>query len=575
MNASFGSDVFFQVGVVITAASACAIVARILRLPPLIGYIAAGVALGPLTVNQMPDPAIMEGIRHIAFTMLLFLVGIELDWEQARRQLQSAWLLVGVQLVGSFAVGLSIAVAADMSFIAGCYLSIALSFSSAVVAVKQMAESKDLNSLHGRLSVSILWIQDILAVTVLVFLSGISSRSSLPYVTQSALLIAKVGAAFVIAWFSSRYILPFIIRTVAKSSEVLTLVSLGWCFFLTLTLERFGLPKEMGAFVAGASLATLPYSIEVVAHLRSIRDFFVILLFVGLGGSLVVPTPAYLLLTLILMGIVLIARPLISYLTLSAHGYRARTAFLASITQGQIGEFSLVITAIAITHGHMGVQLASSISATAIVSIFISTILYTNRGRVYKALTPVLRLAERGRKKRAITDEDDEAHHLQNHIIIFGYHRTGYHILRKVQELGQGALVVDFNPDIIERLRKENIPCVYGDAEDEQILEAANIREAAMVVSTIPHSEETHFLIQSVKHVNPDAKIIVTAHTIDDALQHYKDGAHYVLLPHQLGGEHIGELIDRYHHHSLNEFMRQRAEEIRLLRTKQNALYCD
>lgn len=567
--------IFTEIGVIVIVATAFAMLARLLKQPPLFGYILAGIVLGPIGAHFIQNHELLDGLKEIGVSLLLFLIGLELDWSKTKHQLKTAATIGLIQIVGSFATGVLLAFLGHQSIVAGMYLGFALAFSSTVIVVKLLSESRDLNSLHGRLTVGILLIQDIVAMVALVVVSGLASQSSLPVSSQLVLLIVKTAALFTVVWVASQYVLPYFFSKLARSSELLFLASVAWCFIFTLAMARFDFPIEMGAFLAGISLAALPYNLDILARLRSLRDFFVILFFVSLGSALVLPSLPYMVLTFGLVGLTVFVKPFITFASLTAHGYRSRTAFLASITQGQLSEFSLILVAIGLLHHQLSPSLASSISFAAILSILISTFFYSHRNDLYHGLQGMLRLAERGRRHDHEHLTEDMESRLHEHIVIFGYHRMGYHILKKLHQLHHQLLVVDFNPDIIQKLRAAEIDCVYGDVEDEEILDHIRLEHASMVVSTIPHREETLFLIEKIKKKFPAVRLIVTSHSIDDALEFYHLGADYVILPHLLGGEHVADLITQYQEHSLGKFMKSHQEELKLLRAKNHALYFD
>jgi Kef-type K+ transport system membrane component KefB len=568
------NSIFLDIGVVVIVATAFALLARAFKQPPLIGYILTGIVLGPLGTQMIGNQDVFNGMKEIGLALLLFMVGLEMDWSKAKQQLSSTLVLGIAQIVASFTVGMLLASLTKQSLIFGVYISLSLAFASTVIVVKVLSESRDLNSLHGRLSVSILLFQDLAAIVSFAILGGMSQASSLSVGSLISLLILKLLAIVVIIWFITGHFLPGLFARIAHSNELLFLSSLAWCFVLSLTLEMLGFPLEIGALIAGVSLASLPYSLDIAYRMGSLRDFFVIILFVALGSSVAIPSASYLALTITLILITIIGKPIVSFLVLCWRGYTSRTAFFTSLTQGQLSEFSLILTSLGLTLGQINQQLSSAIAVTTIISIFVSTILLTNRIVLYDILRPFLHLFERDHHHLRQFDQEDQEK-LTDHIIIFGYHRMGYHILKILQKLNHKILIVDFNPDIIRKLKAHNIECIYGDVQDEELLEMINLDKAKMVISTIPHLEETTFLVKQIMKKNPHLKLIVTAHHIDDALLYYKLGASYVILPHVLGGEYVANLINEYEEHKLGELMRHRAEEIKLLRTKNQALYYD
>lgn len=246
---------------------------------------------------------------------------------------------------------------------------------------------------------------------------------------------------------------------------------------------------------------------------------------------------------------------------------------MAGLTQGQNSEFALIIAALGITYGQIKPEMLSIITFSSLVSTLLSTIIFSNQASIYKKVRHFLHKIENLLPGKKVEGRIEKK--MKDHIVIFGYHRMGYHILKKLRALKHDVIIVDYNPDIIKRLQEQNIPCIYGDIEDEDILDLTYAKDAKMVISTIPHKEETTLLINEFKKLNEEGIIIVTSNHIDDALSYYKQGASYVILPHVLGGEHVADIINWYEHHELHDLMKSRLEEIQLLKTKNHALYYD
>lgn len=569
------NTIFYEIGLIVVVATFFALLVRLFKQPPLLGYILTGIVIGPLGTRMIQNPEILEALKQIGLALLLFLVGVEMDWQKTKQQLKTVSVLGLIQIVISFLSGLGLASVFHQSLLTGVYLGLALSFSSTVIVVKVLSETRDLGSLPGRLSLGLLLFQDMVAILTLTVLNGFTVSHSLPLFNVLFLLFIKAFAVIILTWASTAYMLPMLFDKISHSAELLFISSLAWCFIFSMTLSAYGLPLEVGALLAGISLASLPYSLDIINRLRSIRDFFVLIFFVAMGTSLVKPSVDFLGLTICLTLVTVIGKPIVAYLILIWRGYNNRAAFLTSLTQSQLSEFSLILVGLGLSSGQISQQLSTSIAIVTIVSIFASTILLTNRFKLYKHLRPLLQHFERDRKHKGKLGNDNGNIGRKHHIIIFGYHRMGYHILKKLQALNHQVLVVDFNPDIIKRLKEQEIDCIYGDIQDEELLELIDADKADMIISTIPHKEETIFLLQELGKLKANAEIIVTAHHIDDALDYYKLNASYVILPHMLGGEHVAELITSYEKDQLHHLLKQRQEEIKLLKTRNHALYYD
>ena len=564
-----------EIGIILAVAALCALLARMVKIPLLVGYIGAGLILGPLLVHFGANQNVLQESQRVAFTFLLFLVGLETDWAQARLQLQSGFVVASLQMLGSFGFGFIVAYLFGLSWHIALFLGLCLTFTSGLVALKLLAEQHDLSSLHGRLASSILVVQDLIAIIALTVIQGYAGRYYLTTTQEIAFLIMKGIAVAVIFITASRLLLPKLFKNIAHSSELLLLASLAWCFAGTTLFQLFDLPLEAGALLAGLSLAALPYSIETVSKIRSLRDFFLIFFFINVGITLVVPAPSYIALTIVLITGVTLGRPLITYLSLSLSGYRSRSAFLTSISQGSLSELAIVFAIVGAKTLHVSEQLISAISLTMIVSMCISAVQTMYRQHIYKSLQPVLRLTERGHHRHIHLITGNQLEELHDHVVIFGYHRMGYPILQQLLKHNQPVLVVDFNPDVINKLRNSDIKAIYGDIEDEQIFYTSGVAKASMVISTIPRRSETDFLLKMVKELNPKAQIIVTAKTVDDALHYYQHHASYVLVPHLLGSEHVAQLLQHQRQGTITTLAAKQAEELKLLQTSHNALFSD
>ncbi|CAN5137407.1 cation:proton antiporter [soil metagenome] len=536
---------FEQLGLVIVTAAVCALISRAFKLPLLVGYVVAGIIIGSVASASVGHE-VLKATSTIGLTLLLFLVGLEMNWNEARKQFKNAFSLGLIQIVSSLLLGFGVSKFFALSLLTGLYLGIALSFASTVVVVKLLSEVRDTNTLHGRLAISVLLIQDLFAIIALMLLSGVAGETSgLPIPVELAWLSLKTLGVLLLAWSCNRLILPAAFKRIAHSTELLFLCSLAWCFLWVIGMKLLEVPTEIGALIAGVSLATLPYSLEIVSKIRVLRDFFVVLLFVGIGSEVHAPTAAAFPLIISLIAAVSIGRPAISFAALALSGYRIRTAFLTAITQSQLSEFSVILIGIGVASGQIDSSITGVVATTAAFSIIISTLLFNARTHLYSFFKPLLRLFERGHHKHTslVLGERTDLETLTDHVVLFGYHRMGYHIFKALSPLKRSVVVVDMNPEIVTKLRKEGITSIYGDVEDEEIFDASQVATADLVISTIPHIEETLFLLSQVRKRTRTATIIVTAQSVEHALLYYKLHADFVLLPHMMAGKLVGELM--------------------------------
>jgi voltage-gated potassium channel Kch len=218
-------------------------------------------------------------------------------------------------------------------------------------------------------------------------------------------------------------------------------------------------------------------------------------------------------------------------------GYTKRTTFLTGSTLAQISEFSIIVLTLGLAMGHITSELVSTITLTLILTITLSTYMIIYSNRFYEIMSKFAAFFERkGIKRERKISKKYEA-------LLFGYNRIGFNMLRSFRKMKKKYLVVDFNPDTIANLNKMRIPSLYGDVYDPELLDELPLEKIKLAVSTVPDYETNELLVETIRGVNPDAIIILRAHTIEDAFELYKKGASYVLTPHFLGGEYLSKMV--------------------------------
>ena len=405
-----------------------------------------------------------------------------------------------------------------------------------MVVMKLLSDKRELNTLHGRILVGILLLEDILAIFALSILSSVNGFTLAIF----GMAVLKFIAIFAIAYLASKYIFPTIFRFSARHQELLLIMSLAVCFAFSLAFYYLGFSIAIGAFLAGITLGNLQYNLEIISKVKSLRDFFSLLFFVslGMGLSLSVLQRQWKLF-LVLLAVILILKPLIIMTICSFFKYTKKPSFLVANSLSQIGEFSLIIAAQGLALGHISSDLFSLVVLVMIVSITSTSYFMQNDQWVYKKLKKPLKIFD------VFTTEGLEylPTKAEPKIVLCGHNRIGYSILRDLHEIKSKVLIIDYNPEVIAHLVKEGYHCIYGDATDEEILDRMNLEQISILISTVPELNDNYLLIHKVKSVNKKARVMVTANTVEDALKLYEHGADYVILPHFLGGEHVAEMI--------------------------------
>lgn len=547
-------DTFAEIGVVVLVATLFGALALRLGQSLVLAYVVAGILLGP-GLGMISSGSAVPFLSELGIALLLFLVGIEMDVRRLKN-IGTASVILGVgQVVFTFALGLLLARLLGFGWLSSSYLSFALALSSTMIVVKLLSDKSELETLHGRLVVGMLVVQDVIAIFGLAFLANIT-RPSLDAASASLLSgLVLFGSAYA----AGKFVLPGVFRLVARSSEMVFFSALSWCFLLALFSRALGYNIAVGAFLAGISLAPLSYSLEIFSRVKSLRDFFVTIFFVVLGTQLGVGSLGQVWFPALLFSLfVLVGNPLIVMVVMSVMGYHPRTSFLASVAIAQISEFSLIIMALGLQLGHVDALLVSTVTLVAIVTIVASSYLIKYDSQLYQLLSPWLSAFQ-----RLGTQEDSRllpSSAASPEVVLCGHNRIGYGILKTLKRMRKRVLVIDYNPEVIQQMRSQKIPCLYGDIGDIEIIRRMNLKRVRILISTVPEVRENLLLIQKMREARGRGIIIVTANHIDHALELYRAGADYVVLPHFLGGEHVSLLLERFY--SRKKMLRTRHEHI-------------
>ncbi len=536
-------DLFTALAVVLGLAAVGGIVARVLRQPAIVGYIAAGFAVSALGFLAKIDVSqFIQLMGKLGVTLLLFLVGLELPLSQLKRMGRPALITgIGQILVTSF-VGLTLARSLGFSWVHAAYIGVALTFGSTVIVVNLLAAKRDLQSLYGRLTVGYLLVQDFVAIGILVFLSGVTrGELSLPTI----FLVVLKGLLLLVAavWLSDK-LLHRVLNWLGKSSEILFVVSIGWCLMIAAVVASpwIGFSVEMGGFLAGLALASVSENLTIISRVRPLRDFFMVLFFVALGGSI---SFAGFWLNLGVAAIfsvfVLIGNPIILMTILGLQGFKKHVSFSTGVTVAQVSEFSLIVLGMALLVGQVDQRVVSIVGLVSIITMAGSTYLITYSDKIYRHLNKYLGIFE----FRAKPSDMGMAKFAESsdHVILFGHNRVGSLVRPVLEKLGDNLVVVDFDPQVLERLLEAHINAMYGDVSDWEVYDQIRLDRAKLVVSTVSEVNDNLQLLKYLKKLKKKPVAVVLASDNADAVKLYAAGADYVLVPHAVGGEYLESIL--------------------------------
>jgi Kef-type K+ transport system membrane component KefB len=541
------ADILTQIALAIVTATVFAFVAKFTRQPLILGYIAAGVAIGPTEGLGWITPHDIEPIAELGLILLLFMIGLEIDLKKLR-QAGTRLATAGVtQFLICAALGLLVAPLLGFPLgngsFAAVYFSVAMALSSTMIVVKLLYDKSELDTVPGRITLGILVFQDIWAILFLALQPDLQNPAPLVLLAS----LAKGSAVVLIAMSVSRWILPVLFRSIAKLPELMILGALGWCFLIVLVAAQLGLSKEMGALIAGVALSTFPYNLNVIAKVISLRDFFITLFFVILGAQIPRPSADVLGAAIAASTFVVLSRFLSVTSVLYLLGSGTRVSLIPAINLSQVSEFSLVICTLGVGLGHIDSRVLSVVVLTLVITAVASTYAIVYNYEIYSILDPVLRRLG----LRDVAETTTAAHAPGRPIVFLGFFRYASSLLHELLVLDPGLAdriaVVDFNPDVKKELDRRGIQAIYGDISHADTLHHANIHDARVVVCTIPDSvlkgTTNAQLIKMAEKLAPHARTIVTAETITGIRDLYAQGASFVFSPRIMNARELATIV--------------------------------
>ena len=557
-------NTFTAIAIIIGSGAILAYISSLLKQPLIIGYVLAGIIIGPILgfIDPVSNQELIRLFSEIGIAFLLFSVGLEVDISRLKRVGLIA-TLGGLARMGlSFSIGYFVANLIGLTGMQPIYFGLMLSFGSTMVVIKLLSDNKELDTLHGRIVVGILLMEDFIAITSLTILAN---TNNLAHIIRIIPIIRNLTLLFVILLLA-RLLLPLMFKQAATNTELLFVLSTGIAMIFAIIFPIIGFPMSIGVFLAGLLLGNLPYSVEISGRVKPLKDFFMVLFFVSLGLSFTLVQLSMIwrpLLIVVLLALIL--NPIIIGLITMVFGYTSKTAFFSGSIMGEVSEFALILLTQGLVLGHIDNNFYSLGILAAIITMSITPYTFKYRYTTYKIFKPALRMIERIFRRSPTPDRELKPR--GHEVILIGYDRLGYGILRRLIRMKKDFIVVDYNPDVISRLIEHGIPCIYGDISDPETLEELNLKKAKMIISTAPSMRDNLFLIEKGKKINKDLIIIVTAQTVEEALGLYKAGADYVILPHLLGGEHAGILLEEVGE-DLDKLIATKIQHIKELRLK-------
>jgi CPA2 family monovalent cation:H+ antiporter-2 len=514
------------------------VIARRLGLPTIVGYLLAGIAIGPFTPGFVGDIHTIQQLAELGVIFLMFGVGLHFSFQDLWNVRDIAIPGALIQTAFATLLGLGLSQLWGWTPLAGLVLGLAISVASTVVLLRGLMDNSLLNTSHGQAAVGWLVMEDILSVLILVLMPTFAPSSGAFNWQDLGVTLLKSAAFIAIMFFAGTRLLPWLLEKIAhtRSRELFILAILAITLGTALSAsELFGVSLALGAFIAGAIISQSHLSHQVGADLFSFRETFSVLFFVSVG-MLVNPTFLWENIghVISLTVLVVLGKAFIVILLGFFFPRPARTFLVVAVGLSQVGEFSFILGQAGLSLNLLDNDQYSLILAAALISITVNPFMYkllpwleAQLRRIpgfWKKLDASTRILEIRKEK------------LVNHVVIIGYGRVGKHMVDVLEELSVSMLVIEGDAERITSLNQRGIPTLYGDASNSEVINHAHLDRASVLVVTIPDETSAELIVTAARDLNPDLPIVARAATEDGVQMLSNRGANYTIHPELEGG---------------------------------------
>lgn len=509
-------------------------IAARLKLPALVGYLVAGVILGPATPGFVADVGLAGQLAEIGVMLLMFGVGLHFSLDDLLAVRRIALPGAIAQITAATALGALVASFWGWSFGAGIVFGVSLSVASTVVLLRALEGRGLLASLNGRIAVGWLVVEDLVTVLVLVLLPplsgwlagaapGAETTSGLALLAKFALTLGKVGAFAVVMFVGGGRLLPWLLWQVARtgSRELFTLCVIAVAVSIAYAAaEVFGVSFALGAFLAGMVLSKSELSHRAAEESLPLQDAFSVLFFVSVGmlfdPALLIQEPVR---VLVVVAIVMLGKTLAAFLLVLGFRYPLNTALTVSASLAQVGEFSFILAGLGVSLGLLPVEGQNLILAAALISIALNPVMFHAVEPVQawiRARSKLARALERPADPLAELPTTVDLNRLTGHVLLVGYGRVGRRIGEALTAKGVSIVVAEQNREVVEALRQRGIPAVSGDASEPGVLIQAHVARARMLLIAVPDTMRTRQMVETARMLNPGIDTIARVHTEEE-----------------------------------------------------------
>jgi monovalent cation:H+ antiporter-2, CPA2 family len=514
------------------------VIARRIGLPTIVGYLIAGIAIGPFTPGFVGDIGTIKQLAELGIIFLMFGVGLHFSFQDLWRVRDIAIPGALIQTALASLLGFGLSQLWGWTVSASLVLGLAISVASTVVLLRGLMDNSLLNTSHGQVAVGWLVMEDILSVLILVLMPTFTTNSGAFDWQNLAITLAKAAAFVAIMFLVGVRLIPWLLERIAhtRSRELFILATLAISLGTAMgASELFGVSLALGAFVAGAIISQSHLSHQVGADLFSFREAFSALFFVSIG---MLVNPGFLWQNLghvvSLTVLVLVGKAVIVILLGLIFPRPARTFLVVAVGLSQIGEFSFILGQAGLSLNMLNPGQYSLILAAALLSITANPFMYKLLPFLERMLRRIPGFWKQLESNKLLPEIDENK--LINHVVVIGYGRAGKHLVDVLESLAIPLLVIEMDAVNTALLNQRNIPTLYGDAGNSEVIIHAHLDRARVLVSTVPDETTTSMIVTASRDLNPNMPIIVRSATEEGVRYFAELGANYIVQPELEGG---------------------------------------
>lgn len=505
-----------------------------LKLPSILGFLLAGIIVGPSAFNLLSSQHEVELLSEIGIIFLLFIIGIELSFKGLISIWRTVFIGGGLQVGVTILLTALLAMAINIPINTAIFIGFLISLSSTAIVLKILNDQGDIKSPHGRVALGILIFQDIIVVPMMLVTPILAGQTE--DVTQTILfLIFKLIGVGAVVFVLQKYIVPFVFELVVKTKnrELFILTVIVFCFSVAWLSSSVGLSLALGAFFAGLIISESEYSHQATANVLPFREIFISFFFISVGSLLDIQFFASNIIYILgFVLIVLLLKILVVGLVSTFLKCQPLTSFKVAFSLFQVGEFSLLLSTVGVANNILPQETYQYFLAVSIISMAITPFIMLKSGALASFFVQVpipKRVKKRLKARRNIHKVENEEHEMEDHLVVIGYGLNGKNITRVAQTMEIPYVVVDFDHNEFKKAKSANQPVVFGDAAEPEILHHIKIQKARVVVVAISDAEATKRIVQNIRQFSQTAYIIVRTRYVKEIQENMRLGADEVI----------------------------------------------